>query len=496
VHLLVSLPLSFVVNLVVARHLGAADFGRLATLSLAVDITNAVVSLGVGGALVQFGAKAHSAGRRDEVRALLSGAQGYQLLVQLPLVLVVVLLLARAAGAPSTLVGWMIVFGVICPAATSAAAGCFGIENRGDLGARLALAGSVVAGATSLVVLALDGTMVVLWATRLCVAGVLPAAALWLVAPDYRRAVLRPRLPRLPREFWRFALPTGLAGLLGMAVSSRIEVFALSWWSMAEAAGIYALAFGLVAHVFAPAQALTGPLQPAVAALREVSGERARAAFQRTIRATSVVAGLLVAGVVPPLACLIPVLYGDAYAAATPILVALGVTGGVVVLNGPLVVFAQSRLAGRLVLIATALALAADLVLAVVLVPRWSTWGAVAATTAGVLVQCAVVAAAERAEFGLSRWAVARLVAPLVFAAPMAVLAVWVSLAVSHAVVGACLSALVGAMGWAAAVRTARVGLSGADVRAMVDALPTRLRRTAGWCLARLTSPEQTAPQP
>ncbi len=47
IHLGVSLPLGFVVNLVVARHLGVVDFGRLATLTLAVDITVAIAGVGI-----------------------------------------------------------------------------------------------------------------------------------------------------------------------------------------------------------------------------------------------------------------------------------------------------------------------------------------------------------------------------------------------------------------------------------------------------------------
>ncbi len=486
-HLLVSLPFGFVVNLVVARYLGVVDFGRGAMLTLAVDIASAVAGLGVNTALVQFGAKAHSAGRRDEVRSLLQAAQGFQALVQLPVVLLTVLVLGRWAGLPAEALAWVGIFGVVMPSLTSTGAACFGIENRGDLGARLALVGSVVGGLASIGVVLLSGSTGVLWATRLSVAGVLPVAALWLIAPGYRRAVLRPRFPHLPREFWRFALPAGLASLLGMAVSSRIEVFVLSWHSMSEAVGLYALAFGLVAHVFAPAQALIGPLQPAVAALREVSAETAQAAFERTLRATAVVAGLLVAGAVPVLAALIPTLYGSGYASAAPILVALGVVGGFSVLNGALGVFAQSRLDGRLVLRATAVALAADLGLALVLVPFWEAWGAVAATAAGTLVQFAVVAAAERAELGVGRAQVARLVAPLLLATPVAAVATWLSQVLGHPVLAALAAGFVGTVLWTLVTRLARVGLLGGDGRAMLGAMPARLRPAAGFLLGRLT---------
>ena len=67
----ISLGIGFLVNLVVARYLGVADFGRLATISLAVELSGTIFNLGVGNSLVQMGSKAHAAGRRDEVRGLL-----------------------------------------------------------------------------------------------------------------------------------------------------------------------------------------------------------------------------------------------------------------------------------------------------------------------------------------------------------------------------------------------------------------------------------------
>ncbi len=489
IHLVVSLPLGFVVNLVVARHLGVVDFGRLATLTLAVDLASAVASIGVISALVQFGAKAHSAGRRGEVQDLLGAAQGFQLLVHLPIVLTTVLILGRTSGLPAEALAWVGIFGVVAPALTATASACFGIENRGDLGARLALGGSLLSGLASIGLVLSGGSAAALWATRLSILGALPVIALWLITPDYRRAVLRPRLPRFARPYSQFALPTGLASLLGMAVSSRIEVFVLSWSSMAEAAGLYALAFGLTAHVFAPAQALTGPLQPAVAALREVSGALARTAFDRTLRASSTTVGVLVVVAVPAFAVLLPVLYGVEYAGAAPVLVALGFTGGFAVLNGPLGVFAQSRLAGRLVLRATFLAVLLDVGLALSLVPIWSVWGAVTATSAGTLVQFLVLAAAERGDLGVSRLQLVRLVAPLLVAGPVSVGATQVGQHLSQPIIAAVVSSLVGVLTWTLALRVFGVGLFPADGRAMLAVMPRFLRVPAATLLGAITRP-------
>ncbi|MBK6955909.1 MAG: lipopolysaccharide biosynthesis protein [Actinomycetales bacterium] len=488
IHLGVSLPLGFVVNLVVARHLGVVDFGRLATLTLAVDITVAIAGVGMGSALVQFGAKAHSAGRRTEVHQLLRAAQGYQLLVQFPLVTASVLVLSSTFGLPVSAMVWVWLFGVLLPALTAPAAACFGIENRGDLGAKLAMASSVVSGLASIAVVMAGGSAALLWGTRLCVAGLLPAVALWLIAKDYRRAICRPTPPRLPGRFWRFALPTGLASLAGMAVSSRIEVFALTWSALVEAAGLYALAFGLAAHAFAPAQALAGPLLAAIAALREVSAQAARPAFERALRASSAVAGLLVAGAIPALAALVPMLYGSAFAAAGPLLVVLGAAGGFGILNGPLGVFAQSRLAGRLVLRAAAAALVVDVGAALALVPHWAAWGAVAATTAGTLVQFVVLSVSERADLGVGVWEFSRLIAPLLLALPVSGLATWLSAGVTSVVAGALCAGTSGLVIWVLLVRLSAVGLRPSDAAAIVASLPEPLRAVGHPLLRAITS--------
>src|SRR6478672_8368893 len=81
VHTVVSLPLAFVANLVTARVLGVSDYGRLAFLMTFMDVVGGIVSLGLGIGLLQFGARAHAAGRFGEVQHLLSVSQGFRLLV-------------------------------------------------------------------------------------------------------------------------------------------------------------------------------------------------------------------------------------------------------------------------------------------------------------------------------------------------------------------------------------------------------------------------------
>ena len=62
-HTAISMPLAFVVNIVLARVLGVEDYGRLAYLTSILAIVNSIIAMGVGTGVVQFGSKAHAAGR-------------------------------------------------------------------------------------------------------------------------------------------------------------------------------------------------------------------------------------------------------------------------------------------------------------------------------------------------------------------------------------------------------------------------------------------------
>ncbi len=477
-HTFISLGVGFLVNLVVARYLGVADFGRLATITLAVELSGTIFNLGVGNSLVQMGSKAHATGRRDEVRALLSGSQGYRILAELPLSLLVAAYVGWSGNLPASAFVWILLFGVLLPQLTAGAAACIGIENRTARGAQLVLASSILVNLITLAVVVLGGDTVMLWGARLAVGSVIPIVALGLVSRDYRGAVLRPRIPpRLGRPFWHYAIPVWAATTMGSLVSSRSEVLLLTWVGSADSVGTYALAFGLVTHVFAPATALTGPLLPAVSALREVSAANAVPAFLRFVRIASSVAGVLVAAAIPALAALVPLLYGTEYAPASAVVVVLGVLGISQTLIGPLYAFSQARLAGRLLLVSAVLALLVDVVIAVALIPRFGAWGAVAAMGAAGMVQVFVLARSELAELGLTWVGLVAVMANGLLAAPAALLAWAASSVVSSPLLGAIVAGAVGLLGWAGLARSLGSGLRESDVVVLCDALPGPIAR-------------------
>jgi O-antigen/teichoic acid export membrane protein len=485
VHTLVSLPVAFVVNLIVARVLGVADYGRLAFLTSLMEVATGIVTLGFGAALIQFGSKYHAAGQKDELRRLLSAAQGFRLLVAAPLLSLLVILVVDV---PPQMLAVAVVFGIVVPSALSGAAACVWIENKSAAGAKLAIINSLTVSAAVVVAALLAGTPDAVWATRLVVTGTLIALSLIVIDPSYRRAVLRPRLPRgLPSGFWRFAIPVAAAGVVGGLVMSRSEVFFMTWLATPAAVGAYALAYGLAAHLFAPAQAFLGPLIPAISGLRTVDSEAVSPAFRRTLRASSTVVGVLVAAAVVPLALLLTTLYGVDYAEAAPVLVALGISAGMVIVVSPVTAFVSARLSAGLLLKANLVALAVDTALAVSLIPLIGIWGAVVASISAVAVRFTLLMHSEIALLGISWREVWRLVRPAVLGIALCVPLWFAMRPFGEGLVPAIIAGVAGLAGYLLALRLARTGLNEADAASISRPFKGRLRPVLRVVLPLLT---------
>lgn len=486
VHIAVSLPLAFGVNIVIARVLGVLDYGRLAYLTTIMDIVGGIISLGVGTALVQFGSKAHAAGRFDDVGRLLSATQGFRLLVSAPVLMVTVLVITDV---PIPLLLVALVFGILLPSALDGAPACFGIENKTAAGARNAMLVNVLTQAGVLLAVFRFGTADSIWVARLVVGGLGVVLTLGFISPQYRRAILRPRLPRrLPDGFWRFALPAGAAGLIGTLVVSRTEVVILTWMRATEAAGVFALAFGLANHLFSPAQALIGPLVPAVSGLREVDEGAVSRALSRTLRAGSTVVSLLVGGALPAFAALVPLIYGSTYSAVPPVMLSLGIAGGFLVVSGPVQAFVQARLAGMRLLRINLLALTVDVALAVALIPLIGVWGAVIANVAAASLQLGVLLYGEVRALGIPWRETADSLRPT-FVGIVACLTGWFT-ATALGLSGIATSVTAGLIGLLAAIvglRLARTGLDPSDTEAIRRSLPNAIARLAHPLLALCT---------
>jgi O-antigen/teichoic acid export membrane protein len=482
INIAVALPVGFLVNLVVARVLGVVDYGRLAYLTVVMDVVSGIVLLGVMPALVQFGSKAHAAGRRHEVAALLSKVQGFRLLVVAPVLTVLVLVLV------SDIDWWFkttaVVFGVVLPAALDGAPAGLAIENKTAAAAKVVLISSLLTQGAVLAAVLLVARADVVWAVRLIMVSATVVLALVPLATAYRRAVLRPRLPRgFPTGFWRFALPAGAASVLTNLVVSRTEVLALTWLSDAASVGVFALAFGLAGHLFAPAQAVTGPLVPAISGLREVDVVRVSAAFGRTIRGTSTMVALLTGVGLPVVTLLVPAFYGDSFAGVPPILIALGVANGFLIVGGPVAAFVMARLSGTRVLLASLVALAVDVGLAVGLIPVWGVWGAVAANVSAAATQMLVLLVSELKALGMTWGVVMRDALPALIGAVVGVGAWLAARNIPSVPLAAVVAGVIGGVAVVVLLRVFHTGLTDGDLRAVVRVLPARFEKVGGRAL-------------
>ena len=473
INTIVVLPIAFIVNLLVARLLGVVDYGRLAFLTSIMETASGVVMLGVHPALVQFGARAHAQGRRAEVVALLGKTQGFRILVAAPILTLVVALVI------TDIEPWLkvtaIAFGVVVPAALDGATACLAIENKSAANAKAVLLGSLLTQAAVLVAVLTVAQANVVWSARLIATSSVVIFALFPVAADYRRGVLRAQWPRaLPAGFWRFGISTGIAAVLGTLVSSRSEVLVLSWLSDPASVGAFALAFGLATHIYAPAQAMLGPIVPAIAGLRETSPDSVADAFSRVLRGAATLVALLSAIVLPAFATLVPTLYGPSYNGVAPLLLALGITGGAVVIGGGVGAFVLARLSARTILQANILGLIVDFLIAFALIPSLGAWGAVLASTAATGTGLVILLKSERDSLGMPWPDVLRDLAPALIGLLVGAGAWGVSTRVPVALMASALAASVGLVGVVVLLWLSRTGLKREDVGAVSRTLPIK----------------------
>ena len=168
---------------------------------------------GFTAAVIQFGAKAHAAGRTADVARLLSQAQGFRLLVVMPVLTLLVLLVADVS---TQALAVAVVFGVVLPAALDGTVACLTIENKTAQAAQIVLIISLATQVAVTVVAIGTGNPDAIWLSRLVVMGVGLLLCLLPISPAYRRAVLQPGLFRaMPPGFWRFAHPRRARGRRG-----------------------------------------------------------------------------------------------------------------------------------------------------------------------------------------------------------------------------------------------------------------------------------------
>ena len=475
-HTVVSLPIAFIANAIVARTLGVSSYGHLAFLTAAIVLGFGLANLGFSTALIQSGSRAEAGGRRAEADSLLQRSLGFHVLIELPILVVIALTLT--SGDP-----WWEVAAIgtaaIVTCVFSGAALSVTIENRTAAAAQLMIVVNLVLQVVAVAVALGTESASAVWAARTVTSGLALGATLLLLDRRRRRVVLQPRLPRsLGRSFWRYSLASWASGLVGLLVFSRSEIFLLQAFDQPEALGLFALAFGLSQHITAPVDAMLHPLMPAVAGILSEWPERATRAFERSTRVSALLSGGVAAVIVPTLVFAVPLIYGEAFGAAAWLFVPLALVSAFQSVNNPVLAFVNARQRGGLILKASTGALVVNVGVAVALIPPYGAWGAVVANVTAQLVVLVWLAATEPLAASLGLSGMLRLYRSFLLGVAVGGAALGAGAALKNvsAVLATVTSSAVGAVLFILLVRLSRTGLTIEDRDALINAVTVRLR--------------------
>jgi O-antigen/teichoic acid export membrane protein len=372
---------SLVISIVAARILGPDQMGRQSYIAFVVVIVQFALSGGLNNALLRYTGALIGRGREHVLVSLAAWATPVCVIVGVFGALGLVLA-AMAGAAPP----WAWIF-----AAIAVLAGVVGVVPGAVLlgaqewrpYAQVALitgAGSVVA---TVVVLELGGG----------VSGMLGVIAVTAVARYIWTEVLSRRLlgsfgpVREPLGSLRtnlliFSLAMTIPVALNLVVNQRSEFFFLEHFSSDEQIALYSIAFQATAALIAIPRAIGAILTPSVAGLVGAGDfDRIRRGFSRVLRLSLLFSLPLTAAGLALGPDLLQLLYGSRYAGAGDVLL-------VVVLTVPLAPLAGASSAllvgyghARAPIVASAIAAAWDIGLALVLIPRLDAIGAAIANT-------------------------------------------------------------------------------------------------------------------
>jgi O-antigen/teichoic acid export membrane protein len=486
---LVSLPVAFVANAVVARSLGVTSYGHLAFLTAALALAYTLANLGFSNAVTQEGSKLEAAGRRAAAADLLRRSLGFHAVVELPILLAVALALTRDDPL------WEVValaVAVLASCLLSGASLSLTIENRTAAAARVAIGVNLALQAATVTTAVLTSSASAVWVVRALVPALALAVNFFLLDRQRRAAALRPRLPTmLGRSFWRYSLFTWASGLVALLVYSRSEIFLLELFDKREALGLFALAFGLSQMITAPADAMLHALLPAVSGLLSAWPERALRAFERSTRVSVLLCGFVAAFVIPVLVFTIPLIYGRSFVSAAWLFMPLAFVSTFQSVNNPVVAFVNARQRGGLILKASAAGLLVDVAVAVALIPPFGAWGAVAANVFGQLVVLVWLAATEPLAMTHGPRGLLRLYRPFLFGSAIggASLVVGAVVQASSTALAAASTCALGGGLYLLAVRITRTGLTIQDRDALVGAMAKPIQPYLSRLLGPVTTP-------
>ncbi len=478
IHVIVSTPLAAVATAITARLLKATAYGRVAYLTIAATIAISVTDFGCTYAFTQWGAAAEAKGDRTRTQLLLSSSTGFRVLIQMPLLIVFGLVLLRRDAM------WIRETYILSVILTVTAAGAnlaLSIENRSAALATMAMISNLFVQVAVVIVAWKLRAPAPIWVMRLLVGSVVPLYSIALLDRRYRRAVVRPRLPRgMPAGFWRFAIVIWGAGLVTLLVYSRSEVFVLAYYHRARELGIFALAFGLSQQLTTPVDAMLGPLLPASAALLAAHPDHASRAMMRGLRYSGFLSGAIAAILLPAVYFVVPSIYGGDFAQAKLIFLALGLVSTGQSVSSPVNALLLARRRAKTIFGISGASLIVDGAVAFALIPFIGAWGAAIANACSQVVSGYLFIRAEfKAQESRLRDGVVAARGWMfgVVALGAALVAGQLS-PIASPLFKAPLAAIIGALVFLGAIRSTGGLLTADDCSALALALPQRLRPT------------------
>jgi O-antigen/teichoic acid export membrane protein len=381
----VGLVSGLAMSVILARGLGPALMGDLSYVTWAERTLTAVATLGYTFATVRYTAEAFARGDVGHGWAVV------RLFMRRQLVTTALVTLAAAALviglAPPELKGpLLIVVATLLPITieniyTHALQGA----QRYDITARTSTIKMALQLAVAGLAIAYDARLVTLLAglgLTLIVSCLIQRRRALAVYQGGAEATPAPMTPDLRA----YLLPLSIVAVLDTIVWDRSEVFFLGLYASSTAIAFYSLAFGLATRIMIIPGIAVGALLPAFSTLHGRGDPEDLERLYRTVLRGVALVGTPLAALVAALApALVAWLYGDAYLPAAPM---VGVLAAVALISAlRQVAWAALRGVGdrRCALTATTVAAVVNLGLAAVLIPRWTTVGAVVANTAGQL---------------------------------------------------------------------------------------------------------------
>lgn len=371
------LGLAVVVGAMVVRHLGPEAFGRFASATAFTAVFLAIANLGVDGLVVRdLARRPDRAGMILGTTAALKGLAG-------GCCWIASILTAWAMYPDDGQLRWAIAIAGAMLALQSADTFDLWFQSRraNRFAALARLAANIVASAVK-IGLVLAGAGMLSFVAVVAVEAAIAAVGLWIAFR--RRGDGPPRWTphrayarRLLRECWPYAL-AGVAVIGYM----RVDLLMLHAWVGEAEAGFYAAAATISGLWHIVGTALTTSLAPGLANLRQSDPAAYRLRLAQAMRLYA--AGGLIAAAATALASplLVRLLYGEAFAAAAPILAIHACTNIAIFLGLAQGLWVVNERAGGIGLIKTLSGLAASLAGNALLIPLGGGVGAAAAAVA------------------------------------------------------------------------------------------------------------------